>query len=48
MGQEHRTPIFKLTAADGVIGSHAAAAQDAKKDFERLARVIADKMSMQL
>jgi cellulose biosynthesis protein BcsQ len=48
MGQEHRTPIFKLTAADGVIGSHAIAVQDAKKDFKQLTRIIADKMSMQL
>ena len=48
MSQEHRTPIFKLTAADGAIGSHAIAVQEAKKDFKRLARIIADKMSMQL
>jgi len=48
MSQEHRTPIFKLTAADGVIGSHAIAVQEAKKDFKQLARIIADKMSMQL
>jgi len=48
MGKEHRVPIFKLTAADGAIGSHAIAAQAAKQDFKQLARVIADKMNMQL
>jgi chromosome partitioning protein len=48
MSQEHRTPIFKLTAADGAIGSHAIAVQGAKQDFKQLARVIADKMGMQL
>ncbi|KHD10359.1 chromosome partitioning protein [Candidatus Thiomargarita nelsonii] len=48
MSQEHRTPIFKLTTADGAIGSHAVAVQGAKQDFMQLARVIADKMNMQL
>ncbi len=46
MGQEHRKPIFKLTSADGAIGSHANAVQDAKKDFEALAREIAAKMGL--
>ncbi|MBF2755146.1 MAG: AAA family ATPase [Gammaproteobacteria bacterium AqS3] len=40
MGQEHRKPIFKLTPADGAIGSHAGAVQDARKDFEDLAKRI--------
>ena len=44
MAQEHRKPIFKLTAADGAIGSHAQAAQDAKKHFLALAQVINDNM----
>jgi chromosome partitioning protein len=44
MAQEHRKPIFKLTAADGAIGGHAGAVQDARKDFEELARKIADKI----
>jgi cellulose biosynthesis protein BcsQ len=48
MGQEHRVPIFKLTAANGAIGSHALAVQAAKQDFKQLAQVIADKMNMQL
>ncbi|WP_025770464.1 ParA family protein [Thioalkalivibrio sp. HK1] len=44
MGQEYRKPIFKLTPADGAIGSHAGAVQDARRDFERLARRILDEM----
>ena len=36
------------TAADGAIGSHAIAAQGAKQDFKQLARIIANKISMQL
>lgn len=48
MSQEHRTPIFKLTPANGAIGSHATAVQEAKKDFKQLARVIANKIGMQL
>ncbi len=44
MGQEHRKPIFKLTPADGAIGSHAGAVQGARKDFERLAKRILDEM----
>lgn len=48
MGQEHRKPIFNLTSADGAIGSHANAVQDAKKDFRKLAKIIADKIGMQL
>lgn len=37
MAQEVRKPIFHLQPADGAIGSHAAAAQQARADFERLA-----------
>ena len=44
MGQEHRKPIFKLTPADGAIGSHAGAVQDARKDFEKLAKCILHEM----
>lgn len=40
MAQELRKPIFKLTPADGAIGGHAGAVQDARKDFEELARTI--------
>jgi len=44
MAQEHRKPIFNLTSADGAIGAHANAVQDAKKDFKLLAEKIATKM----
>ncbi len=44
MAQEHRKPIFYLTPADGAIGSHANAVQDAKKDFHQLADKIAEKI----
>ncbi|MFZ0135334.1 MAG: hypothetical protein WAK95_22575 [Desulfobacterales bacterium] len=47
MAQEVRKPIFELTPADGAIGSHAAAVQDACKDFEVLARKILDTMKGQ-
>jgi chromosome partitioning protein len=44
MGQEARKPIFHLTPADGAIGSHAQAVQEALKDFERLAQKLLEKM----
>jgi cellulose biosynthesis protein BcsQ len=37
MAQEARKPIFKLTPADGAIGSHAVAVSDAYNDFKALA-----------
>jgi chromosome partitioning protein len=40
MAQEARKPIFRLTAADGAIGSHARAVADARVDFHRLAVAI--------
>jgi chromosome partitioning protein len=45
MGQEHRKPIFKLTSADGAIGSHAGAVQDARRDFRELADKILAKIA---
>lgn len=48
MAQEQRKPIFNLTSADGAIGSHANAVQDAKKDFKQLAGKIAEKIGVQL
>lgn len=44
MGQEHRKPIFKLTSADGAIGSHANAVRDARDDFRKLGKSILEKM----
>lgn len=46
MAQEHRKPIFNLTSADGAIGSHANAVQDARKDFRMLAEKITDEIGM--
>ena len=40
MAQEARKPIFHLTVADGAIGSHAAATNDARQDFKNLAKKI--------
>lgn len=48
MAQEHRKAIFDLSSADGAIGSHANAVQDAKKDFELLAEKIAEKIHVEL
>jgi hypothetical protein len=47
MAQEVRKLIFALTPADGAIGSHAAAVQDAYCDFEILARKILDRINVQ-
>lgn len=44
MAQEHRKPIFKLTSADGAIGSHANAVTAARQDFRLLAKEIAGRM----
>lgn len=48
MAQEHRKPIFNLTSADGAIGSHANAVNDARTDFKTLALKIADKINMKI
>ena len=37
MAQEAHKPVFHLTNADGAIGGHAAAVQDAFNDFRKLA-----------
>jgi len=46
MAQELRKPIFTLTSADGAIGSHANAVQDARRDFKALARQILKKTGL--
>ena len=48
MAQERRKPIFKLTPADGAIGSHASAVADAKKDFRQIAAKIAASMGIEI
>jgi hypothetical protein len=47
MAQEARKPIFRLTTADGAIGSHSAALSDARADFEKLARAILGRVAQQ-
>ena len=48
MAQEAGKPIFRLTPADGAFGSHADAVQHAARDFEALARRIADGCGVEL
>jgi cellulose biosynthesis protein BcsQ len=43
MAHEARKPMFHLRAADGALGGHIHAVQDCYRDFERLARRIADR-----
>ena len=42
MAQEARKPIFQLKPADGALGSHFYAAQQARREFEALARRISE------
>lgn len=46
MAQEARKPIFHLTTADGAIGGHAAAANDARQDFRELAMKIVHRVGL--
>lgn len=48
MAMEARKPIFHLRPADGAIGSHADAVQEARRDFERLARAVAERCGVEL
>jgi chromosome partitioning protein len=48
LAHDARKPIFKLTAADGAIGSHAVAAASSHQDFEALARRIAERCGIVL
>src|SRR5439155_22132955 len=43
LAQDALKPIFHLKPGDGALGGHMAAVQDCHKDFEKLARAIADK-----
>lgn len=47
MAQEARKPIFKLSPADGAIGNHASAVQEAFGDFQILAQKLLDRMAVQ-
>lgn len=46
MAQDARKPMFDLRAADGAIGSHAQLVQTCGAEFEKLARIIADKCNL--
>jgi hypothetical protein len=46
MAQEARKPMFHLKPADGAIGAHLQAAEDARKDFESLAKAIVAKANL--
>jgi len=48
LAQEARKPVFHLRAADGAIGSHLQAAQQAGRDFRALAETIAAKVGVAL
>jgi cellulose biosynthesis protein BcsQ len=48
IAQEHRKPIFDLSAADGAIGSHANAVSAAKEDFRNLSTKIAEKIGLNI
>ena len=48
LGQEARKPIFNLKAADGALGAHTYAVQDAYTAFEKLARSIAERISLSI
>jgi len=48
MAQEARKPMFRLTAADGALGSHAVAVGRAREDFSDLARSIAAKIGLRV
>ena len=47
LAQDARKPIFRLTAADGALGSHALAAQEARKDFAQMAQEILRRIEAQ-
>lgn len=48
LAQEARKPMFFLKPADGAIGGHAAAVQDCYRDFNKLARQIAQRCEIVL
>ena len=46
LAQEARRPIFALRVADGAIGAHATAVQNAYQDFQRLAKRILGELDL--
>lgn len=48
MAQEVRKPIFHLTSADGAIGAHSYAVNEARSDFKALAKAILSRIGLPL
>ena len=48
LAQEARKPMFALKAADGAIGGHAAAVQGCYRDFQALAKTVAERAGIGL
>lgn len=48
LAHEARKPVFKLTSADGALGSHAVAARQAGAEFRALARRLARQVGLDL
>jgi hypothetical protein len=48
LAQDARKPMFRLKPADGAIGAHFDAVRMAYRDFRDLARVIADRIGLEL
>lgn len=46
MAMEARKPLFLLRSADGAIGAHSYAVQDAYKDFQKLAKKVLERIGM--
>ena len=46
MAMEARKPLFLLRSADGAIGAHSYAVQDAYKDFQNLAKKVLERVGM--
>ena len=46
MAQDALKPMFHLKAADGALGGHIYAVQECHRDFERLARAVAEKCGL--
>lgn len=46
MAQEARKPMFHLRPADGAIGAHASAAQDARENFRTIAEAILERCGL--
>ena len=46
LAQEARKPMFAFKPADGVLAGHVNAVADCRRDFRRLARVIAQRAEL--